>query len=205
MKLNNEKDGVIYSVLSYVMWGITPIYWKLIQHVSSGEILAQRVFWSFVFMLVLLLITGKWQEYVKFMKEIIKKPKLFLSLFIASVLISANWGIFMWAVIEGRILEASLGQYINPLTSMLLGVIVLKEKLNGAQILAFMLAGIGVLTMLGILQYISPTLSLMVGVFLYHEALTKAHFIAFIFIWSALGIYTFSSVTKWSQQSKEYI
>lgn len=61
------------------------------------------------------------------------------------------------------------------------------------------------LSMLGILQYISPTLSLAVGVFLYHEALTKAHFIAFIFIWSALGIYTFPSVTKWGQGSKEHI
>lgn len=302
MKFNNEKDGVVYAILSYIMWGLTPIYWKLIQHVSSGEILAQRFFWSFIFMLALLFFTKKWNTYVEFVKEIVKKPKLFWALFIASVLISSNWGIFMWAVIEGKIVEASLGQYINPLTSMLIGVIALKERLSGPQILAFILAGIGVLTltlhygmipwislslaltfgfyglakkmikadstigltletmmispialvyliflifqsktqffdsistslllmgsgiitalplllftksakkvslsMLGILQYISPTLSLMVGVFLYHEALTKAHFIAFIFIWLSLAIYTFSSVTKWGQESKEPI
>lgn len=298
MKLNNEKDGVVYAILSYVMWGITPIYWKLIQHVSSGEILAHRVFWSFIFMLALLFVTRKWYTYVEFVREIVKKPKLFWSLFIASILISSNWGIFMWAVIKGKILEASLGQYINPLTSMLIGVIALKEKLSVSQILAFLLAGIGVLTLtlhycvipwialslaltfgfygllkkmikadsiiglaletmvispialvyltylmfesktqffdsvstslllmgsgmvtalplllftmsakkvtltlLGILQYISPTLSLMAGVFLYHEALTKAHLIAFIFIWSALAIYTFSSVTKRGKES----
>ncbi|MEN6567220.1 MAG: EamA family transporter RarD [Veillonellales bacterium] len=293
MKLNNQKKGIVYAMLSYVIWGLTPIYWKLIQHVSSGEILAQRVFWSFIFMLGILFITRKWYMFVEFAKKIIKKPKLFWSLFIASVLISTNWGIFMWAVINGRILEASLGQYITPLTSMLLGVIVLKERLSATQTLAFLLAGIGVLiltlhygtfpwislslaltfgfyglakkvikanstiglsletmvifpvslvylshlmvqsqvqftnsistslllmgsgvvtalplllftksaktvslSMLGILQYISPTLSLIIGVFLYHEALTEAHLIALIFIWSALAIYAFSSVSK---------
>lgn len=302
MKLNNEKDGVVYAVFSYVMWGLTPIYWKLTQHISSGEILAQRVFWSFIFMIVLLFFLKKRNVYVGFVKEIVKKPKLFWSLFLASVLISSNWGIFMWAVIEGKILEASLGQYINPLTSMLIGVIALKEKLSGSQVFAFILAGIGVLiltlhygvipwislslaltfgfygltkkmikadstiglaletmvispialvyliylmfqsqiqffdslstslllmgsgvvtvlpllfftmsaqkvtlSMLGILQYISPTLALIVGVFLYNETLTQAHFIAFIFIWSALAIYTFSSVTKRGKKREEHI
>ncbi|MDD9781509.1 EamA family transporter RarD [Priestia megaterium] len=302
MKLNYEKDGVMYAILSYLMWGITPIYWKLVQHVSSGEILAQRVFWAFIFMLILLFAMKKWHTYIIFVKEIMKKPALFWSLFIASVLISANWGIFMWAVMKGKILEASLGQYIIPLTSVLLGVIVLKEKLNRTQILAFILAGIGVLTltihygvfpwislslaltfglyslakrkiradstigltletmvispialvyilylmfqshsqffdsfstslllmgggmvtalplllftksakkvslsMLGILQYISPTLSLLVGVGLYHESLTRAHFIAFIFIWLALAIYTFSSITKRGQENKKQL
>lgn len=248
-------------------------------------------------MLILLLITKKWRTYITFVKEIMKKPSLFWSLFTASVLISANWSIFLWAVIDGKIVEASLGQYINPLTSVLLGVIVLKERLSGAQIFAFILAGIGVLTlslhygvvpwislslaltfglyglakkkikadstigltletmvispislayigyltfqshlqffdsfstslllmgsgmvtalplllftksakkvslsMLGILQYISPTLSLLAGVILYHESLTKAHVIAFSFIWLALIVYTFSSITKWGNK-----
>lgn len=71
-------------------------------------------------MLIFLLITKKWRTYITFVKEIMKKTSLFWSLFTASVLISANWGIFMWAVIDGKIVEASLGQYINPLTSVLL-------------------------------------------------------------------------------------
>ncbi|MGI8387298.1 EamA family transporter RarD [Robertmurraya sp. P23] len=302
MKLNNEKDGVLFAVLSYVMWGLTPIYWKLTQQISSGEILAQRVLWSFIFMLVLLFFLKKWNIYVEFIKDIVKKPKLFWSLFLASILISSNWGIFMWAVIEGKILEASLGQYINPLTSMLIGVIALKERLSRHQVLAFILAGMGVLTltfhygvipwislslaltfgfyglvkkmiradsttglaletmvispialvyliylmfqsqiqffdsistsllligsgvvtvlpllfftmsakkvtlsMLGIFQYISPTIALIVGVFLYNETLTKQHFIAFIFIWSALAIYTFPSVTKRGKRMKNIL
>ncbi|MFJ8256404.1 EamA family transporter RarD [Peribacillus asahii] len=302
MNLNNEKDGVVFAILSYVMWGLTPIYWKLTQYISSGEILAQRVLWSFISMLVLLILLKKWNIYVEFVKEIIKKPKLFWSLFLASVLISSNWGIFMWAVIEGKIVEASLGQYINPLTSMLIGVIVLKEKISGSQVLAFILAGMGMLTLtlhygvipwislslaltfgfyglakklikadstiglaletmmitpiaivfltylmfqsqieffnsvstsllligsgavtvlplllftmsakkvtlslLGILQYISPTIVLVSGVLLYNETLSQAHLIAFIFIWSALVIYIFSSITKRGKKSKVHI
>ncbi|AYA78403.1 EamA family transporter RarD [Bacillus sp. Y1] len=302
MKLNNEKDGVLFAILSFVMWGLTPIYWKFTQYISSEEILAQRVLWSFIFMLVLLIFLKKWNIYVEFVKEIIKKPKLFWSLFLASVLISSNWGIFMWAVIEGKIVEASLGQYINPLTSMLIGVIVLKERLSGSQVLAFILAGMGVITLtihygvipwislslaltfgfyglakkmikadstiglaletmmitpiaivflaywmfqsqiqffdsvstsllligsgavtvlplllftmsakkvtlslLGILQYISPTIVLASGVLLYNETLSQAHVIAFIFIWSALAIYTFSSITKRGKKNGVHI
>jgi chloramphenicol-sensitive protein RarD len=168
MNLNHDKDGVTYAVLSYLMWGLTPIYWKLVHHVAPGEILAQRVFWSFIFMLILLLITKKWRTYIAFVKEIMKKPSLFWSLFTASVLISANWGIFMWAVINGKIVEASLGQYINPLTSVLLGVIVLKERLSGAQIFAFILAAIGVLTLslhYGVVPWISLSLALTFGLY----------------------------------------
>ena len=109
MKLSSEKKGIVYAVLSYLMWGLTPIYWKLLQHVSSEEILAQRIFWSFMFMLGILLIMKKWSMFLAFIKEILEKPRLLLLLCIASILISANWGIFMWAVIHGRILEASLG------------------------------------------------------------------------------------------------
>ncbi|MEJ9232823.1 EamA family transporter RarD [Peribacillus butanolivorans] len=177
MKSNNEKDGVAYAILSYIMWGITPIYWKIVQNVSSGEIIAQRVFWSFIFMFVLIFFTKKWNTYVEFVKEIVKKPKLFWSLIIAAVLISSNWGIFMWAVIEGKILEASLGQYINPLTSMLIGVIVLKERLSGAQILAFILAGIGVLTLTlhyGVIPWISLSLALTFGFYGLTKKMIKA-------------------------------
>ncbi|WP_368505171.1 EamA family transporter RarD [Alkalihalophilus sp. As8PL] len=177
MNGHNEKDGVVFAVLSYIMWGLTPIYWKLTQHLSSGEILAQRVIWSFVFMLVLLACLKKWKIYLEFVKEIVHKPKLFWSLFLASVLISSNWGIFMWAVMEGKILEASLGQYINPLTSMLIGVIFLKERLNGSQVLAFVLAGMGVVTLTlyyGVIPWISLSLALTFGFYGLAKKMIKA-------------------------------
>lgn len=168
MKENNEKEGVLYAALSYVIWGFFPIYWKLINDVSAGETLAQRVFWSFVFMVVLLLFTKKWHMFVGFVKEIVKQPKLFWSLFIASVLISINWGVFIWAVNAGKILETSLGYYINPLISVLLGIIVLKERLSGAQILAFILAGIGVLSLtihFGEVPWVSLSLAITFGLY----------------------------------------
>ncbi|WP_153733597.1 EamA family transporter RarD [Sporosarcina obsidiansis] len=177
MKLNTEKEGISYAIFAYIMWGITPIYWKTVQHVSPGEIITQRVFWSFLFMILLIFITKKWNTYVTFVKEITKKPKLFLSLAIAAILISSNWGIFMWAVIEGRIVEASLGQYINPLTSMLIGVIVLKERLTRGQILAFLLAGIGVLILTlhyGVIPWISLSLALTFGFYGLAKKMIKA-------------------------------
>lgn len=151
-------------------------------------------------MLIFLLITKKWRTYITFVKEIMKKPSLFWSLFTASVLISANWGIFMWAVIDGKIVEASLGQYINPLTSVLL---IGSGMVTALPLLLFTKIAKEVsLSMLGILQYISPTLSLLAGVILYHESLTKAHVIAFSFIWLALVIYTFSSIAKWGNKKQ---
>ncbi|PLS14850.1 EamA family transporter RarD [Bacillus sp. M6-12] len=145
MKLSNEKEGAFYAALSYLLWGIIPIYWKWLDHVSAGEILAHRVFWSFVFMIGLLLFTKKWPQFRLYLKEIKQNKKKFWALLIASLLVTGNWGIFIWAVNSNHILETSLGYYINPLVSVLLGVVVLKEKLSGAQIFAFSLAGIGVL------------------------------------------------------------
>lgn len=143
--MKQQKEGIIYAALSYFIWGLIPIYWKFVQHVSAGEILAHRVLWSFVFMIILLLLINKWRGFLSFVKEIAYQPKKLAALLTASILVSINWGIFIWAVNSGHILQTSLGYYINPLVSVLLGVVVLKEKLSGAQILSFTLAGIGVL------------------------------------------------------------
>ena len=177
MNTNNDKEGILYAALSYIIWGFFPIYWKLIDYVSAGETLAQRVFWAFAFMVLLLIFTKKWPMFVNFVKEIVKKPKLFWSLFIASLLISVNWGVFIWAVNAGRILETSLGYYINPLISVLLGVIVLKEKLSGAQIFAFVLAGIGVLTLtihFGSVPWVSLSLAITFGLYGLAKKMIKA-------------------------------
>ncbi|RFU66149.1 EamA family transporter RarD [Peribacillus saganii] len=145
MKLSNEQEGAFYAALAYLLWGIIPIYWKWLDQVSAGEILAHRVVWSFVFMICLLLLTRKWPQFLLFLKEIKNNRKKFWVLLTASLLITGNWGIFIWAVNSNHLLQTSLGYYINPLVSVLLGVVVLKEKLSGAQIFAFSLAGIGVL------------------------------------------------------------
>ncbi|WP_110927370.1 EamA family transporter RarD [Bacillus massiliglaciei] len=177
MKLANEREGALYAALSYMIWGIVPIYWKLLDQVSAGEILAQRVIWSFVFMVMLIVLSKKWAKFLSYMKEILSNGKLFFALLTASVLVTANWGIFIWAVNSGKILETSLGYYINPLVSVLLGVIVLKEKLSGAQILSFILAGIGVLVLgihFGSIPWVSLILAITFGLYGLAKKMIKA-------------------------------
>ncbi|WP_057911415.1 EamA family transporter RarD [Peribacillus muralis] len=177
MKVNEQKEGAIYAALSYMMWGIVPIYWKFLQGVGATEILAQRVLWSFVFMLVLLMFMRKWQAFVDYFKYIVRNPKLFAALLTASLLVTANWGVFIWAVNSGKILDTSLGYYINPLVSVLLGVIVLKEKLSGAQVMSFVLAGIGVLILgihFGTIPWVSLVLAMTFGLYGLAKKMIKA-------------------------------
>ncbi|MGG1480558.1 EamA family transporter RarD [Bacillus smithii] len=141
----DEKLGIVYAGLSYLLWGLFPLYWKLLKQVPAYEILANRIFWSFLFMLGFLLVTKKWSLFRQTFRQLIQQPKMGLTLFFASVLISANWFLYIWAVNQNHIIETSLGYYINPLVSVLLGVLILKEKLSKAQVVSFLLALTGVL------------------------------------------------------------
>ncbi|MEK4382062.1 EamA family transporter RarD [Aeribacillus sp. FSL K6-2848] len=139
------RSGIMYISLSYILWGIFPIYWKVLDHVSSEEILAHRIIWSFVFVLLLLLFQKRFADFLYECTKIIKSPKILLTLALSSFLISANWFVYIWAVNHDRVLETSLGYYINPLVSVLLGMIFLHEKLNKGQQTAFLFAAFGVL------------------------------------------------------------
>ncbi|HDX9579991.1 TPA: EamA family transporter RarD [Bacillus pseudomycoides] len=139
-----QKKGIIYATSAYVMWGILPLYWKLIDDVPAEEILAHRIVWAFVFMLFVLFICKRFGKFTNEFVQLFKRPKLFMSLTIASILISGNWFVYIWAVNHNHVIEASLGYYINPLVSILLGTLVLKEKLNFWQYIAVGLAAFGV-------------------------------------------------------------
>ena len=138
-----QKKGIIYAASAYMMWGILPLYWKLIDDVPAEEILAHRIVWAFVFMLFILFISKRFGQFKYEFVQLFKRPKLFMSLTIASILISGNWFVYIWAVNHNHVIEASLGYYINPLVSILLGTLVLKEKLNFWQYIAVGLAAIG--------------------------------------------------------------
>jgi chloramphenicol-sensitive protein RarD len=142
-----ERIGILNTGFSYFLWGILPIYWKFLQSVGSDEILANRIFWSFWFMVLLLVVTGKWRNFNATFQQLKQTPRRLIVLMVASVLISINWFIYTWAVNSNQMIEASLGYYINPLISVLLGVFILKETLSKAQIMSFGLAAIGVLIM----------------------------------------------------------
>ena len=140
--MSNEKTkGVIYAIAAYTLWGVLPVYWKLIDSVFSMEILSNRIVWAFVFTIVIIGVTKQWEE----LKLIARDKKQMLYIFIASILIAFNWGLYIWAVNSDKIVDASLGYYINPLLAVVLGVVIFKEKLSFLQGGALFIAFIGVI------------------------------------------------------------
>jgi len=144
---NEQVTGIVSAVGAYALWGILPVYWKFVHNVPSQEILAHRIVWSFFFMVFVLLVTAKLRAFISELFEIIVQPKKLLGIMMAAALVSVNWFTYIWAVNNNHVIESSLGYYINPLISVLLGIIVLKEKLSLWQIVSFFLATIGVLNM----------------------------------------------------------
>ncbi|MBD8005223.1 EamA family transporter RarD [Bacillus norwichensis] len=143
--MKKKYEGVMNGAGAYLLWGFLPIYWKAIDHVPPGEVLAHRIFWSFWFMLILLLIGKKLDSFKSSIRQMKEDPKARFALIAVSILISVNWLTFIWAVHAGKIVETSLGYYINPLISIVLGVFVLKEKLLRSHVIAFFLALAGVI------------------------------------------------------------
>lgn len=166
MEQNEEKIGIIYTASSYLLWGFLPIYWKLIQEVSAGEILAHRIIWSFLFMLAVILFSKKWRLFIRECKLIIKDKQKLIGISLASVMISINWLTYIWAVNSDHVIQASLGYYINPLVSILLGIIVLNETLTKQQLLSFILAGVAVIYLTisyGVFPWIALSLAFSFG------------------------------------------
>ncbi|QTV78556.1 EamA family transporter RarD [Phascolarctobacterium sp. Marseille-Q4147] len=141
---NNYRLGIFYGLGAYLLWGVLPIYWKLLQHVEAMEILASRFLWSAVFVFLLLLATGKLNIFMQETKVIFSTKKTACCMVLAAIMISFNWGIFIWAVEAGRIVETSMGYYISPLMNVLFGVVFLRERLAKLQIAAVSCAAVGI-------------------------------------------------------------
>ena len=143
--MSNEKKGIWAAFLAYAIWGAFPLYWKMLVHVASLEILLGRVIWSFVFTVLVVLLIGMRKELVADLKYLWTHQKVFWQLAGASFVISMNWYLYIWAVTHEHLIETSLGYYINPLLSVLFGVIFFQEALSRAQWVATGLALIAVL------------------------------------------------------------
>ncbi|MEH0154286.1 EamA family transporter RarD [Limibacter armeniacum] len=135
-----SSKGYLLVLGAYLMWGVLPVYWKVMDQIPSLEILAHRVMWSFIFLLVLNLVM-KGKDIFGYLKN--KQTRR--ALYVSSLLISVNWGSYILAVNSGHTVDASLGYYINPLVSVFLGVFFFKERLSKLKLIALVLAGIGVL------------------------------------------------------------
>ena len=143
--MSNQKRGIINATIAYILWGIYPLYWWLLQSVGAIELLINRMFWSFITLLIVIICLRK-VETLKWTIVAVRNDKKKLAFLIcAAVFLGINWMIFTFAVVSDRILEASLGYYINPIISILIGVVILKEKLNRYQTIAVIIASAGVL------------------------------------------------------------
>ncbi|HEV2818310.1 MAG TPA: EamA family transporter RarD [Allosphingosinicella sp.] len=136
----SRRAGLLFGLGAYLIWGVLPLYFKLLAGVSATEIVAHRIVWSLVFLAALATLWRRWPT----IRAAVTTPRVMMTLAVTALLIAINWLIYIWAVINGHVLEGSLGYYLNPLVNVLLGVVILKERLTRGQLLAVLLAGLGV-------------------------------------------------------------
>ncbi|MCG7797845.1 EamA family transporter RarD [Staphylococcus epidermidis] len=163
------KKGIFLALGAYILWGILPIYWRLIDEIGAFEILAFRIIFSVIFMIFVLII-GKNQRNAFFrdVNQLVSHPVQLIAIIVAGYVITVNWGTFIWAVSNGHVLQSSLGYYINPLVSIVLALIFLKERFNKFEWLAIIFALVGVLYMtikIGEFPFISLLLAFSFGIY----------------------------------------
>lgn len=134
------NQGIWYGIWAYVLWGLFPIYWKWLKHVPSLQLLGHRILWSFLMLIGILFFSKHWSHF----RKTALQPKNLRIYCLASILIGLNWLTYVWAVTSGFIVETSLGYFINPLLSVLMGVLFLRERLRPMQWIPVGLASIGV-------------------------------------------------------------
>lgn len=158
------SKGIWSGIAAYSMWGFFPIYWKLLQQVPALQLLGHRIGWSFILLAAYIMLAGQWNAF----RSTAFKPKTLGVYAIAGILLSVNWLIYVWGVNAGFIIETSLGYFINPLFSVLLGVVFLRERLRPTQWIPVVLAGVGVIYLTvtyGRLPWIALSLAFSFGIY----------------------------------------
>ncbi|MCF8081366.1 MAG: EamA family transporter RarD [Desulfobacterales bacterium] len=154
--------GLACAVPAYLIWGLSPIYFKTLKSVPAFEILMHRMIWSFVFLVPVILVQGRWGEFARALTQ----KRILLPLAASTLLVGFNWFLFIWAINSDHVLQTSLGYYINPLVNVLLGAVFLRERLRPLQLAAVILAAAGVLNLLllyGRLPWVSLGLAFSFG------------------------------------------
>ena len=135
-----RRAGLLLGLGAYLVWGVLPLYFKAVDHVSALEIVCHRIVWSLLFLALLATLWRRWPG----IREALAAPRVLTTLVLTSILIGLNWLIWIYSVVSGHVLEGSLGYYLNPLVNVLFGVFLLKERLTRAQVAAVLLAAAGV-------------------------------------------------------------
>ena len=133
------RSGIIYAALAFFCWGLFPIYFHALGEVPPLQILAHRMLWSLAFLLILLLLRRDWKWL-----QVVRQPRVFFSFVLSALLLSANWLVYIWSVMNHHVIEASLGYFINPLVNIVLGYLILKERMRPLQWAAIGVAALGV-------------------------------------------------------------
>ena len=162
--MKNTKTGLLFGVSAYILWGLFPLYWPLLEPAGALEIVGHRAVWSLVFCVIALSIT----KAIKPALATMRRPKVFIKLVAATGLISVNWVVYIWATNNGHVVEASLGYYINPIIMIAIGIILLKEKMRKLQWTSVSIAALGVLVLTfdyGRLPWVALALALSWGTY----------------------------------------
>lgn len=158
IKNEDSPRGFAFALTAYLLWGLLPIYMKALSHISPAEVIAHRVLWSVPIAGLVLLVLGRTQE----IRDALRSPRLIAMATLTAALITVNWGTYVWAIGAGHSLDAAMGYFINPLISIFMGSVLLKEKLRPLQIAAIGLAAIAVVVLAfdgGGLPWIALTLA----------------------------------------------
>jgi len=156
------NSGVVYALMAYVIWGLFPLYFKALEQIPSLQILAHRMVWSLLVVALLLAVLKRW-SWLNVLRE---QPAVLVRFALSALLLSSNWGIYIWAVNSNHVVDASLGYYINPLVNVALGSVLLHERLRALQWVALGIAAVGVSVMaleVGHVPWISLSLAFTFG------------------------------------------
>ncbi|MGI5284733.1 EamA family transporter RarD [Nonomuraea polychroma] len=158
------RRGVLFGVAAYTMWGLFPLYWPLLKPSGAVEILAHRMVWSLVAVGAVLVVRRHWS----WIRELARQPRKLALLTLAAIVVTINWGTYIYAVNTGHVVESALGYFINPLVSVLFGVVLLRERLRPLQWAAVGFGAVAVLVLTldyGRLPWIALTLAVSFGVY----------------------------------------
>lgn len=156
------------ALSTYLIWGVLPLYWNFLARAEANEILAHRIIWSFVFMVVVLMVTKRWQSFKEDCRALWQNKKRGAILLLAAFTISLNWLTYIWAVNHGHVIDTSIGYYINPLMSVLFGIVFFRERISGLKKISLLLAAIGIVLMtyqLGKLPWVAVVLAVSFSVY----------------------------------------
>jgi chloramphenicol-sensitive protein RarD len=164
IKNEDSPRGFAFALTAYLLWGFLPIYMKAVAHISPAEVIAHRILWSLPLAGIVLIVLGRTQDVLMALRS----PRLLAMAALTAALITVNWGTYVWAIGAGHSIDAALGYFINPLFSIFLGAVLLKEPLRPVQVAAIVLAGLAVIILAvdsGHVPWISLTLTISWGLY----------------------------------------